>query len=92
MIAVTEASCQEQARELIGAYLVQMAHEPIYDVEADRCEAGRQLLAAPPDVQMWAVVDSVRRSASSGHDGASFHLRACERRWPAASCRSPKRP
>ena len=76
MFAVTEVSCQEQARDLIGAYLAQMANEPIYNIEADRCEAGRQLLAAPPDVQMWAVVDSVRRSANSGQDVVSFYLRA----------------
>jgi hypothetical protein len=76
VIEVTDVSCQEQARDLIGAYLVQMAHEPIYNVEADRCEAGRQLLAAPPNVQMWAVVDSVRRTVTSGHDGAGFYLRA----------------
>jgi hypothetical protein len=51
-----------RARTLLQAYRVQSAGTPFYQLKADCCEAGRELLAETADVRMWAVVESVRGS------------------------------
>ncbi len=75
MIALVDATNAEKAREQIAAYLLQIQHQPMFNIEVESCEAGRQLLAAPTDVQVWAVVESVRRAVADVETGASWFLR-----------------
>ena len=56
-------SQETTAESLIAAYLAQSASTVFFQVKADGCEAGRQLLAAPADVQVAAVVALARRGS-----------------------------
>jgi hypothetical protein len=71
----TIATSQESARELIAAYLTQSSGQPIYDIDAGRCEAGQQLLAAPADVQACAALESIRQGIAGSDSGANWYLR-----------------
>lgn len=74
MSALIDAATLDTAREQITAYLREINGQPIYDIAMDQSAAARQLLAAPADLQVAAVVESVRRAITDCDSGAGFYL------------------
>jgi hypothetical protein len=72
---VDEITSQEKARELIKTYLAQACGQAIFDIDVERCEAGRQLLAEPAEVQACAVVEAIQQGIAGGDSGANWFLR-----------------
>jgi hypothetical protein len=59
---------------LMGNRLV-LVPQSLFPIEVKSCEAARQLLAASGDIQVWAVVESVRRTVGDLLSDVNWFLR-----------------